>query len=460
MRKDEIITLEITDLNNLGYGIGHAGDGRVVFVPGGVTGDTVSAKIIKVNAKYCVSRLESVIKPSHMRSENEFCASPESCGGCVYRHIDYEYELRFKREYVKNEFIKAGLRDVNVTDVQTTGITKGYRNKAQYPVAEKNGKMIYGFYAAKTHNIVGKSCPLQPEIFDGIAAFICDYCNNNGIRAYNEKDASGILRHIFIREAKGSGQIMVCLVLRRECSGLDERFALMLKEKFSRTVSIMLNYNRRETNVVTGNEYRVLYGNEYIEDELLGLRFRIKPASFWQVNHDAAELLYSQAAKAAGLTGNETLLDLYCGTGSIGLTMAKHAKRLIGIEIEPSAVECANVNAKLNRIENAEFYCADAKDAEGVIASAEKNGKPFNADVAVIDPPRKGTTNELIGYINQRNIKKVVYVSCSPDTLARDCAEFVKHGYRIEGDIVPVDMFPRTGHVETVCLLTKDTEYN
>ncbi len=459
MNKNDIVTLDIVDLNNLGYGVGRLPDGRVVFVPGTVSGDRVTAKLIKINAKYCVAKLEGIIEPSKNRPSKAFCSAPDSCGGCVYRHVTYEHELELKRESVRAAFAKAGLRDTVIDPVRSTGVTAGYRNKAQYPVFNTKNGLSAGFYAAKTHRPVsGNDCALQPPVFARIVEFICRYADKKGVAAYDETTGAGLLRHIYIRMAMGSGEIMVCPVLRHESQAFAASFAASLTESFPQVKSVMLNFNRKNTNVVTGEEYICLAGRPYIEDKLLGLTFRVAPSAFWQVNHDGAELLYSVAAERAGLSGGETLLDLYCGTGSIGLTMAKNAKRLIGIEIVPDAVECAKLNAKLNGIENAEFYCGDASDARGLIDSAERrSGVKLDADVAVIDPPRKGTTPELIGYIAERGIKKVVYVSCAADTLARDCAEFRKYGYNIDGNVTPVDMFPRTGHVECVCLLSKQT---
>jgi 23S rRNA (uracil1939-C5)-methyltransferase len=456
-KKGDVVRLTLTDLNNLGCGVGRLDDGRVVFVRGGVCGDSVTAKIIKVNSSYLVAKLESVDKPSEHRIENDECAAPESCGGCIYRHITYERELELKHEYLVNVFKKAGLGDVKVGSVLTTGEVYGYRNKAQYPVMNTKNGLASGFYAAKTHKLaVNGGCPLQPKIFADIVDFICRFAEKNRVLAYDETNGTGVLRHIYIREGRGSGEIMVCLVLFCECPAFDTAFAKELISKFDKVTSVMLNYNRKNTNVVTGKEYLCIAGKEYIEDILLGQRFRIGPASFWQVNHDGAELLYRTVAEKAELSGNEVLLDLYCGTGSIGLTLAGKVKNLVGVEIVPEAVECAKVNAELNGIQNAEFYCGDASDTEGILGLAErKSGRKINADAVILDPPRKGSTPELIKYIAGRNIEKVIYVSCGPDTLARDCVEFMKYGYEISGEVTPVDMFPRTGHVETIVCLCK-----
>ena len=449
MNENRAIRLELTDMNNLSSGVGRLPDGRVVFVPGGVTGDTVDAEIIKENKKYCVARLIDVVKPSEIRLKDEFCAAPESCGGCAYRHVEYDYELKLKREYIKNEFYKAGLTDVEVGDVLTTGETSGYRNKAQFPVSRTKNGMRAGFYAAKSHRIVGGAdCPLHPEFFGEIVRFVCEYCDKNGVNAYDETTKSGTLRHIYIRHAKGSGEVMVCLVIRNKNRFLNGDFAEKIAQKFPKVVSVMLNYNADETNVVLGEKYETLFGKDYIIDVLLGRKFKISPAAFWQVNHDGAEILYRTAAEKAGLTGEETVADLYCGTGSIGLSMSDKAGRIVGVEIVESAVECARENARINGVGNAEFYCADASDIETI-------KDKLDVDMVVLDPPRKGSTKELIAAVAERGVKRVLYISCAPDTLARDCAEFLNYGYQIEGEVVPVDMFPRTGHVETVVRLSR-----
>lgn len=458
MNKNDTVRVKLTDLNNLGCGVGRLEDGRVIFVAGGVMGDTVEAKIIKINSGYCVGRLMSVTEPSPFRLAEDVCAAPESCGGCAYRHITYEHELELKRAYVRNAFIKAGLPDVAVGEVLSTGKTRGYRNKAQYPVRASKGRLVAGFFASGTHRVVGDgSCPLQPEVFSEIVAEVLDYAASHSVVAYDEESGGGILRHIYIRRADGTGEIMVCPVLRCECAAFGRAFADHLTEKFPDVVSVYVNYNRKNTNVITGDEYRLIGGKDHIEDVLCGVRFLITPASFWQVNHDGAELLYRVAREKAALTGEESLLDLYCGTGSIGLTMADMAKSLTGIEIVHDAVECARRNAALNGIENAEFFCGDASETGGILARAEReSGRRIDADTVILDPPRKGSTPELISYISERGIGRVVYVSCNPDTLARDCAEFIRRGYKLCGEVTPVDMFPRTGHVESVAVLRRD----
>ena len=453
MKKEQIIELRITDINNLGCGVGRY-EGVVVFVKGAVTDDLVSAKIIKETKSYCVARLERVITPSAHRVGSDRCKAPLACGGCVYRNISYAYELELKTNYVKNAFRKAGLPDVDVLPAKSAGREYGYRNKAQYPVVMTKNGIKAGFYASKTHNIIPcDNCAIQNEKFAPIVEFVCKFGDTHGWSVYDENTGKGLLRHIYMRIGERTDEIMVCLVVNGERLPDEAEFAATVAKKFPSVKSVMLNENRENTNVVLGKTYRTLFGKGYIEDELCGLKFKISPDSFYQVNRDGAELLYSLAAEKAELTGGEVLMDLYCGTGTIGLSMAARAKKLCGIEIVRGAVECAKENAKENKIDNAEFFCDDAGSKE-VILSAAGGVRP---DVVVIDPPRKGSTKELVETLSDLGVERIVYVSCDADTLARDCVWFREKGYKI-GKVQPVDMFPRTGHVESVVCLTRHNE--
>lgn len=451
LKKDDRVVLEITDLNNLGCGVGRADDGRVVFVKGAVTGDVVEAKIIKVNKNFAVARQEKLITASPCRIEKDICEAPLSCGGCVYRHITYEHELKIKADYVKNAFLKVGLRDVSVLDVMSTGKITGYRNKGQFPLTTVKGRVAAGFYAQKSHNIIPfDKCAIQNDSFAPIVAEVCRFATDVGIDVYNEETGRGILRHVYLRAAEKTGQVMLCVVINADSLPYSDELCERIRERFPFVSGILLNVNKKNTNVVLGDRYITLWGNDYIEDELCGLRFKISPQSFYQVNREGAEMLYNEAAKRAGLSGKETLIDLYCGTGTIGLSMAGKAKKLVGVEIVESAVECAKENAERNGVKNAEFYCADASDRETILKCA---GGVY-PDVVVIDPPRKGTTRELVECLASLSVPRVVYVSCDPDTLARDCVWFREFGYEI-GEVQPVDMFARTGHVESVVSLTR-----
>ena len=454
MRKNDVVRLRIEEINNLGFGVGHTPDGQVVFVKDAVTEDELDARVIKVAKSYLIARIERMHVASPLRAEQNFCLA-RGCGGCVYQHIRYEHELALKRDYVQNAFRKAGLFDVTVEPVRTTGQLTGYRNKAQYPAANGKTGMITGFYASGTHRVVPcESCALQPPVFGQILSYVCAFCDQNGIKAYDEETHKGLLRHVYLRMGARTNEVMVCLVVNGKSLPNEAALCRGLYESFACVKSILLNTNTENTNVVLGQTYRTLWGQDWIEDILCGLSFRLSAGAFYQVNHDACELLYGIAREKAALTGKESVLDLYCGIGTIGLSMARDAERVIGIEIVEEAVERARENAVRNGIENAYFYCGDASDARRLLSSAEAAHGDLSGATVIMDPPRKGSTPELIEYLAGRGFSRVVYVSCGPDTLARDCALFKSLGYEI-GEVTPVDMFPRTGHVESVVCLTR-----
>ena len=455
VKKNDIVELDITEINNLGAGVSHLEDGRVVFVRGAVTGDKIKAKIIKVNTSYVVARLEEIITKSNFRDTECFCNANESCGGCVYRHVTYEHEKQLKYNYVKHAFIKAGLPEVCINDVHSTDEIKGYRNKAQYPFAMTKNGIVAGFYATKTHNVVpAYDCSLQPAIFGEILRFVCDFANEKKLSVYNEQTQKGLLRHLYLRYGKNTGDIMICIVINGSKLPFDNEFVASINSNYPSVKSIQLNVNTKNTNVVLGEKYITLYGERYIEDILCGVRFRITPESFYQVNHNGAEILYGLAKTKSieGIDKKISLVDMYCGTGTIGLSMSDIASEIIGIEIVEGAVECAKINAQINGFKNAKFYAGDAKDIESLFASVEKQHGALNPDVVILDPPRKGCSVEVIEFLAKKNIKRIVYVSCDADTLARDCKMFKDLGYSI-GTVDPVDMFPKTGHIENVVTL-------
>ena len=311
--------------------------------------------------------------------------------------------------------------------------------------------MFAGFFAAKTHNIIpAENCAIQNEQFAPILRFVCEFAQNNGWSIYDEQSGNGLLRHVYIRIGEATDEIMICLVINGISVPNEAKFVEEAKSRFQNIVSIIVNTNEKSTNVVLGDEYRTVYGKDGIEDVLCGLRFFITPASFYQVNREGAELLYRKAAEMAELRGDEVAMDHYCGTGTIGLSMADKVSKLCGVEIVKSAVECARENAERNGIKNASFVCADAGDAQTIL-DALGGERP---DVVIMDPPRKGSTKELVDCLASLDVPKVVYISCDPDTLARDAAWFRENGYKMSA-VQPVDMFPRTGHVESVVCLTR-----
>lgn len=451
--KNAELTLTVTGLNNLGCGVAKLPDGRAVFVAGAVPGDRIAATVIKINKTYAVARLSRVISPSPDRAEG-LCSAPASCGGCVYRCLSYAKELELKREDVRHAFLKAGLT-VTVDPVRIAGAPAHYRNKAEYPITEGKNGLFGGFYAQKTHKVIpADDCALQPPVFGEILRATCAYFTARGVRAYNEQTGKGLLRHLYLRHGKGTGEVMVCLVVNGKAMPDEAGYAAMLRETFPQVTSVLLNTNTAATNLVLGKTYRTLWGKDHLTDTLCGLTFDIAPAAFYQVNHDGAELLYATAAEKAALTGEELLLDLYCGAGTVGLSMAARVRELIGVEIEPAAVACARENATRNGVKNASFYCGDAANTEKLLAAAEAARGAIYPDVVVLDPPRKGCEGALLDFLAARGVPRIVYISCNPASLARDAARLAANGYAV-GAATPVDMFPRTGHIETVCLLRK-----
>ena len=458
IKKNTAAELEITAVSNLGYGVGRTDDGVVVFVPGAVTGDRVRTLIIKVTKSYCVGKLTEILKSSDLRDTTDPCRAPATCGGCAYRAVKYGHELELKYANVRAEFDKAGLPDAEilpvlcVKDKNGTPVTWRYRNKGQYRFAKTKNGIRAGFYASGTHRVAGdENCPLQPEIFGQIARFTCKFAEIHGITVYDEADGKGILRHLYLRSGAGeNGEIGVCLVINGKTMPEADEYAAEIMKMFPRIVSVTLNINLMSSNVILGDEYVTVAGKDGITDVFCGKKLEVSPAAFYQVNHDAAELLCRTAAGMAQLSGGERLLDLYCGIGTVGLSMAEKVSELVGVEIVPQAVECAVRNAEVNRVGNARFICADSADG----AAALLSDPHYAPDVIVLDPPRQGCAEELLHTLTACRAKKIVYISCNPATLARDCAILAADGWRMS-PVQPVDLFPRTGHVESVVLLSK-----
>ena len=450
IRKNDIFEADITAMTTEGSGICRI-EGMAVFVPGTAVGDRCAVRIVKVLRKYAFGRLEKLLAPSPDRIAPD-CPVAAQCGGCVYRHIRYEAELQIKTQRVRDALERiGGLQDFQMEPILAAPDRCRYRNKCQLPIGlSKDGALQLGFYAVNSHRIVNtESCLLQPEAFDRAAAAFRRWYAVSGESVYDEASHSGVLRHLYMRRGEMSGEMMVCVVANGAALHEEALLVEMLREAVPEITGVLLNVNREKTNVVLGKTCRTLWGKDTITDTLCGLAFEIAPHAFYQVNRTQAERLYGKAAEYAGLTGAETLLDLYCGTGTIGLSMAKNAKKLIGAEIVPAAVENARRNAERNAIQNAEFLCADAAEAARILF--ERGEKP---DVIVIDPPRKGCDSALIATIAAMRPKRVVYVSCDPATLARDLKLFGESGYKTE-TVTPADMFPGTAHVETVVLLSK-----
>lgn len=455
LKKNDTVELEIYDITNLGFGVGKH-EGQVVFVNDSVPGDKVQVKIIKITASYAVGKLEGLIRPSDKRCEGR-CNS-KLCHACPYKNLSYEYELSLKTASVESAFLKAGLPEIKVLKTIPSPRATQYRNKAQYPVSkDKNGNYIIGFYAPKTHRVTPAiDCPLAKQGFAEILYTLKSLFEKTSISVYDEESGKGLLRHVYLRANDDFSEVLLCLVLNGTALPKEEAFKKTLQEKHPEIKGFLINTNTENTNVILGDEYKLIYGENFITDTLLGVKLEISAPSFYQVNHASCEVIYTMARELAELKKSDTLLDLYCGLGSIGLTMAKECRELIGIEIVPDAVMRAKRNAELNGIKNASFYTSDAKDAEKILEAAERErGEKISPDVVILDPPRAGVSKELIEFVASLSPRRIVYVSCNPTTLARDITVFNTLGYSTS-TVSPVDMFPLTGHVESVVCLTKN----
>ncbi|MBQ9849271.1 MAG: 23S rRNA (uracil(1939)-C(5))-methyltransferase RlmD [Clostridia bacterium] len=449
IKKNDRIKLNIESCSSNGSGVGHH-EGMAVFVPATAAGDEITAHILKVKKTYAFAKVESIITPSPDRIEAD-CPVYLKCGGCVFSHMNYKAEAELKAAHVAECFKRIGGVEPEFEPVIAAGSDRRYRNKAQFPVLIENGELKAGFYSSHSHRVVHCSdCLLQPEEFEDILSVFSEYVRENAVTSYDETAHKGLLRHIYLRKGTKSGEIMVCAVINGNRLPDEEGLVSKLRKAVPAVKSIIVNVNKEKTNVILGKFCRTLWGEDYITDILCGLTFRISPLSFYQVNRDQAEKLYGKAAEYASLSGNETVLDLYCGAGTIGLSMAKNAREIIGVEIVPEAIEDAKLNAQINGISNARFICGDAAQAAEVL----KN-EGIRPDVIILDPPRKGCSPDMISTAVQMQPDRIVYVSCDPATLARDCGIFADLGYTAV-KATPVDMFPRTGHIECACLLEQN----
>ena len=453
LQKNQVLTLQVERLSSDGSGVAHSPEGETVFIPGAAPGDEARVRIVKDCKRYAFGILDEVLTPSPDRIPVD-CAVAGPCGGCSLRHLDYAAELRAKQENVADAFARIGGLDVPVLPIVGSPEIDRYRNKVQFPVGtDKAGRPCIGFYAGRTHRIVPcPDCRLQPGVLNEIGNTLCAFFAEKGIHPYNEETGKGLVRHIFLRRGAHSGQIMVCLVCTRAKLPSAEELCTRLKEAFPDIVTILLNVNAKNTNVILGSETHTLYGQGYIEDTLCGVPVQLGPLSFYQVNTLAAEQLYGIAAEYAQLTPDDLLLDLYCGMGTIGLSMADHCRELVGVEIVPEAIESAKANAaRMGAAVSAKsrFFCADAGQAAAQLAA-----EGLHPDVVMLDPPRKGCDEATLSAVVRMAPRRVVYVSCNPATAARDAAWLEQNGYHAE-KVQPVDLFPRTKHCEAVLLLTK-----
>lgn len=446
LSKNQDITVTVESLTNEGSGVGHY-DGQAVFIGGSAPGDTVKCHIIKAKKTYAVGKLTEIVIPSADRIKPD-CPVFGRCGGCAYRHISYDAECIIKQKNIADSFERIGKLSVPVKEIIAAPSRSFYRNKAQYPVRRENGTLKIGFFAPFSHRVIDcRDCLLQPTEFGVILSVFSDWIEKYNIPVYDENTHTGLIRHIYLRKAFATGEIMVCAVINGQAVPHKNELITDLLKSADAITGVCININTQRTNVILGEKCVCLWGREYIEDILCGVRVRISPLAFYQVNRAQAQTLYEKAAEYAALTPDTVLLDLYCGTGTIGLSMAERVKQLIGVEIIPQAVENAKINAEINGINNARFICADAAQAAAMLKNED-----LKPDVVILDPPRKGCDSQLIETVAAMQPDRIVYVSCDHATLARDCAAFAPLGYKTV-EATPVDLFPSTTHVETVCSL-------
>ena len=445
--KNQIYEAVISDYTSEGQGVAKI-EGCAVFVPNAICGEKCTVRIEKVGKTWASGKIVELLERSPHRVNRE-CPVAKLCGGCDFWHMDYEEESRLKAERVRQCLNRMGGENLEEMPILAAPTCHGYRNKAQYPVASQKNKAYAGFFRAGTHNVVeNQRCLILPEETDRVKDLVMDYVNRNHVSVYDEVQHKGLLRHIYVRRGAVSGQILVCLVVNGNALPKISQLIDSLKQIPGFT-SLVLNVNTKKGNTILGPENITLYGPGYIEDTLCGLQFRLSPHSFYQINHHQAQRLYEAAIAQAGITKADTVLDLYCGVGTITLCMAKAAGKVIGVEVVPQAVADARDNAARNGIENAEFFCGDAGEAALALEA-----KGIQADVVVVDPPRKGLNSDAIEALTRFNPRRIVYVSCDPATLARDVALLKERGFRLQ-NAMAADLFPRCSHVESIVTLIR-----
>lgn len=449
LKKNQDIKLNITGYTSEGYGVARA-EGMAVFIPEAIEGETVIAHIIKVNRNFAVGKLIEVITPSKYRTEPQ-CPYFHKCGGCVFMHMDYAEELRQKRNRVSDAFRKIGGFDLDVEETVPSPEPFSYRNKAQFPAGEAEGKAVFGFFSTHSHRVVPvENCSLLPQEISALHKAAQDWMNEYDIPVYSEETKTGLIRHLFIRMGKHSGEAQVCIVASRKELPFTQELISSLKKAYSGLVSVVLNVNTDRINKILSRENITLWGKDTVTDSMCGNVYEISPNSFYQVNTLQAEQVYKKAADLACENENGgVLVDLYCGAGTIGLSMADKFDTLIGVEIVPEAVENAKKNAENNGITNARFICADAAKA-----AEQLKEEGITPDVVIVDPPRKGCDASLIDTLVDMSPRRIVYVSCDPATAARDAKLLCEKGYSLIS-VQPYDMFPRTAHVESVVLMSR-----
>ena len=449
VEKNKIYVMEIDSIGSNGEGIGRI-DGFTVFVEGALPGETIRVLMLKVKKNYGYGKLIEILEGSPERRE-PLCPVAKQCGGCQLQHLAYVGQLAYKAQEVKDDLERiGGCKDITVRNTLGMEDPWRYRNKAQFPVGIGKEGCAIGFYAKRSHRIIDTNqCFLQNACNDEIIGIIRAFLDEYGISSYDEEKHKGLVRHVLTRIGRNSGEIMVCIVVNGKRLPHSEILVEQLKQ-VEGIVSIILNINKEQTNVILGNKIITLWGKEKITDSIDGIEFEISPLSFYQVNPVQTEVLYRKAVELAGLTGEETVLDLYCGIGTISLFFARKAKQVFGVEIVSEAIADAKKNAERNGVTNVEFMVGAAEEV--IPKLYEEEG--ITADIVVVDPPRKGCDARLLETILQIKPEKIVYVSCNPATLARDLAVLKKGCYEVR-EVQPVDQFPMTVHVETVVLMSR-----
>lgn len=447
IKKNDEYIVDIIDNGYEGEGIAKI-DNFTIFVKGAISGEKVKVLILKVNSSYAFAKILEIINPSEYRC-NEKCDTYKRCGGCDLRHIKYEKTLDIKRGIVQSLVNKTLEEKIEVCNVIGMEYPYNYRNKAQYPVGiNKTGSPIYGVYANRTHEIIEiNECKIQTKISEEIAKYIIDFIRENKIKVYDEKDNTGVYRHIVVKVGIKTNEVMCIMVVNDRNIKNENKLVNGLIKNFSNIKTIVKNINNQNTNVILGSENIILYGDGYIEDKLGEYTFKISPMSFYQINPIQTEKLYNLAIEKAELTNKDTVFDLYCGIGTIGIFASKYVKKVYGIEIIPQAIEDAKDNAKINKIENIDFLVGDVEYALSELIEKRR----INPDVVFVDPPRKGLDKNTINNLIKVKAKKIIYISCNPATLVRDL-KLLEDNYEIKS-ITPIDMFPWTKHTENIAVL-------
>ena len=447
LEKNKIYETVVTDYTAEGQGVAHI-EGCAVFIPNAIAGEKIRVRIEKAKKTWAAGKITEILEKSPHRVNRE-CPVAKLCGGCDFWHMDYEEELRLKAQRVCSNLNRIGGENLQEVPILGAPDCHGYRNKAQYPVAEKKGKAYAGFFKAGTHEVVENDrCLILPQDTDRVKKVVMNYVNQYRVPVYDEVNHRGLLRHIYVRRGAVSGQILVCLIINGDQIPRPQALIENL-QKIPGFTTLVLGVNKKKGNAILGDQFITLWGQGFIEDTLCGLNFRLSPRSFYQVNHHQAQRLYEAAIAQAEITRKDLVLDLYCGVGTITLAMASAAGKVIGVEVIPQAIEDAKDNAKRNGIENAEFFCGDAGKAA---LELEKQG--IRPDVIVVDPPRKGLNGDTIEALDRMNPRRIVYVSCDPATLARDVALLKERGFILK-NAQAADLFPRCAHVESICCLLR-----